>query len=89
MHHASGRSAAGAGIDGLIGVRGDARALVEGAREAGLDAAVFVETPEEAAESLASALKPGDIVLVKGSRGVATDRVVAALVRALGVEGAR
>jgi UDP-N-acetylmuramoyl-tripeptide--D-alanyl-D-alanine ligase len=89
LHHAAGRAAAEAGVDRLVGVRGDARHLVEGAREAGLDEAVFVETPEEAAGKLVGTLGPGDVVLVKGSRGVATDRAVAALVRAFGREGAR
>jgi UDP-N-acetylmuramoyl-tripeptide--D-alanyl-D-alanine ligase len=88
LHREAGRSAA-EGVDLLIGVRGDARHLVEGAREAGLADAVFVETPEEAAERLKGALGPGDVVLVKGSRGVATDRAVAALVGALGREGTR
>jgi UDP-N-acetylmuramoyl-tripeptide--D-alanyl-D-alanine ligase len=31
---------------------------------------------EEAAEVVAPAIRPGDLVLVKGSRGVRTDRVV-------------
>jgi UDP-N-acetylmuramoyl-tripeptide--D-alanyl-D-alanine ligase len=86
LHRDAGRLAA-EGVDVLIGVRGDARHLVEGAKEAGIAEAVFVETPEEAAERLEGALGPGDVVLVKGSRGVATDRAVAALVRAIGREG--
>jgi UDP-N-acetylmuramoyl-tripeptide--D-alanyl-D-alanine ligase len=86
LHRKAGRSAAVA-VDTLIGVRGDARHLVEGAREGGLAEAHFVETPEEAAAALAGTLGRGDVVLVKGSRGVATDRAVAALVEALGREG--
>ena len=35
----------------------------------------YFRTSEEAAEPVASALEPGDLVLVKGSRGTRTDRV--------------
>lgn len=88
MHREAGSAAARAGVDLLVGVRGDARALVEGARDAGMsDSARFVESPEAAAEIVASMLEAGDVVLVKGSRGVATDRVVAKLVEAFGAGG--
>lgn len=89
MHAACGRAVAAAGIDLLAGVRGDAKSLVEAARNAGMgDRAVFVEAPEDAATWLAAELRDGDVVLVKGSRGVATDRVVAALVERFGTGGA-
>jgi UDP-N-acetylmuramoyl-tripeptide--D-alanyl-D-alanine ligase len=87
LHWQSGRHAARSGVDELIGVRGDARALVEGAREGGVTRALFVEAPEEAAAALAKTLEAGDVVLVKGSRGVATERVVAELVRLFGARG--
>lgn len=89
MHRESGRIIAQSGVDMLVGVRGNARALVEGARAAGMraDATHFVETPEAAAELLAETIGQGDLVLVKGSRGVATDRVVTALKNAIGVGG--
>jgi UDP-N-acetylmuramoyl-tripeptide--D-alanyl-D-alanine ligase len=89
LHREAGGAAARAGIDLLIGVRGDARALVEAARDAGMgDSAIFVESPEAAAEWLAGNLADGDVVLVKGSRGVATDRVVSKLVETFGSGGA-
>ena len=84
LHREAGRDIAGLGVDVLWGVRGDAREirwLVEGALEAGMreGATAFFETSEEAAEALAGFVREGDLVLVKGSRGVHTERVVEAL----------
>ena len=81
LHREAGREIAGLGVEVLWGVRGDALALVEAAREAGMSAesARFFETSGEAAEALASFVRAGDLVLVKGSRGVHTERVVEAL----------
>jgi len=83
LHRDTGRSIASNGIDLLIGVRGLALELVEGARQNGLNAefALFCETPEEAAEILKREARPGDLILVKGSRGVKTDVVVERLKR--------
>jgi UDP-N-acetylmuramoyl-tripeptide--D-alanyl-D-alanine ligase len=54
---------------------------VEGARQAGIpeERAIFVEDPEEAGEVLADKLKAGDVILVKGSRGVRMEKFVAKL----------
>ena len=51
------------------------------ARAAGTEADVVhrVDDAEAAAELLKTILRPGDIVLVKGSRGVGLDRTVDAL----------
>jgi UDP-N-acetylmuramoyl-tripeptide--D-alanyl-D-alanine ligase len=78
LHHEAGRSIASLGVDLLIGVRGLARELVDGARQGGLnpECAFFCETPEEAAEVLKREARPGDLILIKGSRGVKTDIVV-------------
>jgi UDP-N-acetylmuramoyl-tripeptide--D-alanyl-D-alanine ligase len=51
-----------------------AESLVEGAREAGLQAAEFVTTPEEAGERLAADVKQGDAILFKASRGVRLEK---------------
>ena len=81
-HREVGEEAAGS-CDVLVAVGGaDAAILATAAREAGLaDAAVHVvESAEEATELLSRELRRGDVVLVKGSRGVGLDRTVAALV---------
>jgi UDP-N-acetylmuramoyl-tripeptide--D-alanyl-D-alanine ligase len=84
LHRECGRAIAAAGIQRVIGVRGLARELVAGAIDAGLQAATFCDTPEQAAEQLLGELQCGDLVLVKGSRGVRTERVVERLKAARG-----
>ena len=79
LHRESGREIAALGIDVLWGVRGLAQEIVFGAREAGLKATKFFDSSDEAATELASEVKAGDLILVKGSRGVATDKIVKAL----------
>ncbi len=75
MHRASGRHMGEAGIDLLIGVRGLAQAIVEGARQSGMRAE-FLSTPEEAGEWLAREVRPGDVILLKASRGVRLERTL-------------
>lgn len=78
LHEQCGRSAAAAGVALLITVGGaPARAMADGAVAAGLDrAAVWhADTSGEAAELAAAHVVPGDVVLVKGSRGVRTEVV--------------
>ena len=40
---------------------------------------MWFETNQQAIEYLKGTLRPGDALLVKGSRGMATDQIVAAL----------
>jgi UDP-N-acetylmuramoyl-tripeptide--D-alanyl-D-alanine ligase len=81
IHREAGREVAGLGLDVLWGVEGHARELVGGAREGGMAEAntAFYENSEEAASALAAFVRAGDLVLVKGSRGVHTEKVVALL----------
>lgn len=81
LHRETGRMIAQAGIDLLWGVRDLAREIVEGAREAGMsrEAVRFFNSSEEAARALPEELREGDLVLVKGSRGVKTDLIVRVL----------
>ena len=93
LHRAAGRAAAAAGVGLLLTVGGEpARALGRAAVEAGAPAAgvLHCETAEEAASRAAASVRDDDVVLVKGSRGVRTDRVVTRLCadRAAGSERA-
>jgi UDP-N-acetylmuramoyl-tripeptide--D-alanyl-D-alanine ligase len=79
LHEECGAVAARSGLDLLITVGGEpARALAAGAIHAGLApaAVVCVATSEEAAAAALRRIRPGDLVLVKGSRGIGTDLVV-------------
>ena len=72
LHGQVGRYAAEHGIDWLIGIRGYARAMVDGAVAAGLPRgrARYFEDAAEAGEFARRTARPGDAVLFKGSRGV-------------------
>jgi UDP-N-acetylmuramoyl-tripeptide--D-alanyl-D-alanine ligase len=79
FHEDVGRAAAHAGVDLLIAVGGSAAAaLAEAAVGAGLPRANVrhFATSDAAADAAALEIRSGDLVLVKGSRGVRTDRVV-------------
>jgi UDP-N-acetylmuramoyl-tripeptide--D-alanyl-D-alanine ligase len=79
LHRASGAEAARAGLAVLVAVGGaNARALADGALSAGMSASDVhhVATSGEAADLAAGCVKPGDLVLVKGSRGIRTEVVV-------------
>ena len=87
LHQESGRAAASAGVQMLVAVGGPAaRALADAAVEAGVpvESVSYVETSEEAAAAIVGAVRPGDLVLVKGSRGTRTDVVADRLTAELG-----
>ncbi len=75
LHRESGRHVAEKKIDVLIGIRGLAQALVDGAKQAGTRAE-FLATPEEAGEWLARETREGDVVLLKASRGVKLEKAL-------------
>ena len=79
LHAESGRLAARSGIDVLFAIGGPAaRSLAAAAIDAGMpaDAVTYFASSEEAAPVIAKAVGAGDLVLVKGSRGIRTDVVV-------------
>jgi UDP-N-acetylmuramoyl-tripeptide--D-alanyl-D-alanine ligase len=78
LHSACGRAAAEAGLDLVAGVGGNAEHLAAAACVGGV-AALFLPDAEAAGRWLKQNLQPGDVVLVKGSRGVHLERVIEAV----------
>jgi UDP-N-acetylmuramoyl-tripeptide--D-alanyl-D-alanine ligase len=76
LHRDCGHLMGNYGVDVVLGVRGLARFIVEGASAANVQAE-FVATPEEAGEWLRRCVKPGDVILLKASRGVRLERALA------------
>jgi UDP-N-acetylmuramoyl-tripeptide--D-alanyl-D-alanine ligase len=82
LHREAGAYAAKTGmVDWIIGVEGNASKLLEGAASAGIprDHLKFFSSSEQAAQFLQKEIRPGDLLLVKGSRGVKMERIVEAL----------
>src|SRR5271170_5030194 len=82
LHHEAGIFAAKTSkVDWVIGVEGDAAEIVAGAVAGGIPRAQtkFFSSSEEAAKFLEQFIAPGDVLLVKGSRGVKMERIVETL----------
>ncbi|MGA9565620.1 MAG: UDP-N-acetylmuramoyl-tripeptide--D-alanyl-D-alanine ligase [Candidatus Korobacteraceae bacterium] len=75
MHRDCGEHMGSSGIDFVLGVRGLAKFIVDGAATANVSAE-FVDSPEEAGEWLKHNVKAGDRVLLKASRGVRLERAL-------------
>ncbi len=80
-HREAGERCVAEGVDVLVAVGELARELIAGALRAGLEEsrAVWVPDAEAARRQLPDLLRPGDVVLVKGSRALGLERVVQAL----------
>ncbi len=74
-HERMGRRVAEMGIDRLLGVGEAASLSVDAAREAGMAHAVAFDAVETAAASLRAYLRPGDCLLIKGSRSARLERL--------------
>ncbi len=87
FHRAAGETVARAEWDVLVAVGPLAALIAEGALAAGFDPAAVRLFPDSgaAAAAIAGIVRDGDLVLVKGSRGMRTETVVEAL-RARGKE---
>ncbi|HVP56333.1 MAG TPA: UDP-N-acetylmuramoyl-tripeptide--D-alanyl-D-alanine ligase [Candidatus Eisenbacteria bacterium] len=75
MHRDCGQNMAKYGVDFVLGVRGLAHLIVEGASAARVPAQ-FVAAPEDAAEWLHNNVRTGDVILLKASRGVRLERAL-------------
>ena len=75
LHSACGIAAAEAHIDMVVGVQGNARHLATAACSGGIPS-LFLPNAEAAGHWLAENLRPDDVVLIKGSRGVHLERAI-------------
>ncbi len=76
IHYETGRKIAETGITKLFGIEGFAEDLLKGAKDAGLRETVFYENSAVAGEKFVNEIQAGDLILVKGSRGVRTEKVI-------------
>ena len=88
-HREVGRAVAALPADEFVGVGRAMQAAVDAAKEAGLTEARHLTTFEDTVAHLLKRLTAGDLVLVKGSRGMRMERVVDALVARLARSGPR
>ena len=77
-HRDVGEYAAEAGFDAVVGLGEGGRLIADGARGAGMspEAAPSFRSADELAAFLAEWLKPGDVVLLKASRGVRLEGIL-------------
>jgi UDP-N-acetylmuramoyl-tripeptide--D-alanyl-D-alanine ligase len=66
-------------FDLLLAVGNDAKKYVEGAKTRGMKNVFHFDSVEDAVTHLSQTVAEGDVVLVKGSRGMHMERVVDAL----------
>lgn len=87
LHREAGQQAA-AVVNYLVAVRGDARYFLEGATAAGMDPShtAYFDTAQEAGEHVASMVQPGDVVLLKASRGVKLEDALVPIVQVKSAE---
>ena len=78
LHTACGRAAAEAGLDLVVGVQGNAQHLAAAACAGGV-ASLFLPDAAAAGRWLLHNIQPGDVVLIKGSRGVHLESAIEAL----------
>jgi UDP-N-acetylmuramoyl-tripeptide--D-alanyl-D-alanine ligase len=90
-HRGIGERCVEAGIDWLLAVQGDAQFFLEGAKNAGFtpDRARFFSDAEQAGRFYLEMAQPGDIILVKGSRGVRLEKAIALILNGLKVQTAQ
>jgi UDP-N-acetylmuramoyl-tripeptide--D-alanyl-D-alanine ligase len=81
MHFECGTYAASRRLDMVIGIQGAAREIVRAAWKSGMSdtQACFFDAADAAADFLGRVLRKGDLVLVKGSRGVHTEKILQSL----------
>jgi UDP-N-acetylmuramoyl-tripeptide--D-alanyl-D-alanine ligase len=86
LHREAGKRAAASGVQLLVAVGPLSRVTAETARRAGVPEVHHHADSTKAAESITEFLKDGDLIVVKGSRGMRMERVVEALLQMDGGE---
>ena len=81
LHRQAGRRAAELGFSPIVGVGELSKELVSAAAEAGTPTQWY-ESAKDAAAAVSSELRSGDVLLVKGSRGVGLEAVVESVLTA-------
>jgi UDP-N-acetylmuramoyl-tripeptide--D-alanyl-D-alanine ligase len=78
LHRNCGREAARARLELIVAVQGQATEILEGALESGMDRSrlKFARDAVQAGDLLARTIKKGDVVLIKGSRGVKLEQTL-------------
>lgn len=76
QHRLVGRYAARLGVQLLIAIGKDARFLAEGAREEGLEDVRYYEEKKDFLREMDTVIEKGDVILVKGSRGMKMEEIV-------------
>jgi UDP-N-acetylmuramoyl-tripeptide--D-alanyl-D-alanine ligase len=79
LHYECGNWAAACGIDMIVAVQGHALELARGAADQGVAESRFFHDVDSAQAFILRTLEPGDVVLVKGSRGVHLEKMVTTL----------
>src|SRR5207244_4078627 len=77
-HREVGETAATLRVDQLIAIGAMGEVIVQAAHDAGLEKSSAVRSTSEAAELLGEIARPGDLVLIKGSRLSRTEQVIEA-----------
>ena len=78
-HRQVGEIAARQHIDCVVGVGAEARWIADAAWRGGVEKVLRVESTDEATKALRELAKPGDVVLIKGSRSAKMERIVEGL----------
>ena len=88
LHRQVGQKVAACGVDLLITSGPGAKCIADGAVQAGMDskAVVSLGNSDEDFEAMAGLLRAGDVVLLKGSRGMRMERLMRAGLLLLGRE---
>jgi UDP-N-acetylmuramoyl-tripeptide--D-alanyl-D-alanine ligase len=86
LHSEIGKEAAQAGLDLLVAVGPESKALAEAAVSTGMEAkkVLWFENQKDALESLLGWVRSGDLVLVKASRGTGLEKLVRGLKEGFG-----